>query len=134
MEGLNVGRLSVLETCLYVDDLAAAERFYTDVLGFEKLSAVQGRHVFFHSGEGVLLLFNPEASLVPQDLPPHGTRGPGHCCFRLEESDYGRWKARLESHGVVVVAEHTWSPGIKSLYFHDPAGNLLELAPARIWR
>lgn len=28
-----VNPLDVLETCLYVDDLVAAERFYTDVLG-----------------------------------------------------------------------------------------------------
>ena len=134
MESLNVRGLSVLETCLYVDDLEAAEQFYADVLGFEKLSTVQGRHVFFRSGEGVLLLFNPEASLIPQDLPPHGAKGPGHCCFQIDENDYDRWKAHLENYGVAVVAEHTWSPGVKSLYFYDPAGNLLELAPARIWR
>ena len=132
MESLT-GGLSVLETCLYVDDLDAAEKFYADVLGFEKLSTVQGRHVFFRAGEGVLLLFNPAASLIPQDLPPHGTHGSGHCCFRIEEGDYERWKAHLEERGVEVVAEYTWSPGVKSLYFHDPAGNLLELAPARIW-
>ena len=38
----------VLETCLYVQDLDAAERFYRDVLGLEFVARhVRNRHVFF---------------------------------------------------------------------------------------
>ncbi|MGH2457249.1 MAG: VOC family protein, partial [Chloroflexota bacterium] len=43
----------VLETCLYVDDLTAAEAFYASVLGLELFSKVPGRHVFFRCGEGM---------------------------------------------------------------------------------
>ncbi len=35
----------VLETCLYVDDLEAAERFYATVLGLNLYSKLPGRHV-----------------------------------------------------------------------------------------
>jgi len=125
--------LGVLETCLYVDDLGAAERFYREVLRLPFVSKVPGRHVFFRAGSGMLLLFEPGASLKAEELPGHGARGPGHLCFRIREEDYGAWKAHLEAHGVTVTAEHTWPNGAKSLYFEDPAGNVLELAPARIW-
>src|SRR5689334_7937894 len=63
----------ILETCLYVDDLDAAERFYTDVLGLERFARAEGRHVFFRSGESVFLLFNPAATLQPSgEVPTHG--------------------------------------------------------------
>jgi catechol 2,3-dioxygenase-like lactoylglutathione lyase family enzyme len=50
----------ILETALYVDDLDEAETFYTEVMGLERIAKVDGRHVFFRCGEGVLLLFDPE--------------------------------------------------------------------------
>jgi catechol 2,3-dioxygenase-like lactoylglutathione lyase family enzyme len=126
-------KLELLETCLYVDDLAAAETFYGNVLGLELLSKVAGRHLFFRLPGSVLLLFKPEASLMPQDLPPHGTHGPGHCCFKIAETDYENWKAVLREKGVEIICEQSWPRGGQSFYFCDPAGNVLELAPARIW-
>lgn len=125
--------LEVLETCLYVDDLDAAEHFYREVLGLELASKVEGRHIFFTLGQSMLLLFNPDASSRGEDLPGHGTRGPGHCCFKLSKGAYEGWKDRLRRHGVTILAEQDWPRGGKSCYFHDPDGNVLELAPARIW-
>lgn len=123
----------MLETCLYVDDLDAAEAFYREVLGLEPVSRQAGRHVFFKLAGGVFLLFDPEASLASAEPPPHGAHGPGHCCFRIAEDAYEGWKARLERYGVPILAEQEWPRGGRSLYFHDPSGNVLELAPARIW-
>ena len=62
--------LEVLETCLYVGDLAAAERFYSQVLGLVFHSRQAGRHVFFRCGRGMLLLFNPDHSNSPGEIPP----------------------------------------------------------------
>lgn len=42
--------LSILETVLYVHDLAAAEDFYGRVLGLETVAAAAGRHVFYRCG------------------------------------------------------------------------------------
>lgn len=55
----------ILEAALYTDDLAAAEAFYTGVLGLEVLGKVEGRHVFFRCGAGVVLVFAPRATAVP---------------------------------------------------------------------
>lgn len=125
--------LDILETCLYVDDLEAAEQFYSEVLTLSLVSKAEERHLFFKLGDGMLLLFKPEASLASGDLPPHGSTGAGHCCFKIDERDYEAWLQHLETNGVDITAIQTWPGGAKSFYFNDPAGNVLELAPARIW-
>jgi catechol 2,3-dioxygenase-like lactoylglutathione lyase family enzyme len=130
---------AILESALYVDDLKAAEEFYGGVLGLEVITRAEGRHVFFHCGSGVLLLFNADATEVPPapqarlPVPPHGARGPGHLCFAANAEEIDRWKARLEERGVAVEADFEWPNGGRSIYFRDPSGNSLEFAEPRIW-
>lgn len=127
----------VLETCLYASDLAAAERFYTAVLGLEVLARVEGRHVFFRLGRGVFLVFDPEATSASSahglPVPAHGARGPGHVAFAVAEAAIDGWRERLAGLGVAVEAEVAWPRGGRSLYVRDPAGNSVELAEPRIW-
>jgi catechol 2,3-dioxygenase-like lactoylglutathione lyase family enzyme len=123
----------VLETILYVDDLAAAERFYGDVLGLELDSRKDGLFVFFKCGAGMLLLFEPAAASTGRNVPAHGARGPGHACFAVAEAELDRWQQRLRDAGVAIEQEMSWPRGGRSFYFRDPAGNSLELATPRIW-
>ncbi|MGE0353817.1 MAG: VOC family protein [Gemmatimonadales bacterium] len=131
--------LSVLETSIYAGDLEAAERFYREVLGFTVHSRRAGRHVFFRVGGGMFLVFNPEstgmaqAEVGGQTAPPHGAAGAGHVAFRIEPSELSGWRQRLARYGVAIEAEVEWPRGGRSIYFRDPAGNSLELAPASIW-
>lgn len=130
---------AILETCLYVDDLVAAERFYADVLGLERVAAEPGRHVFFRCGPAMLLLFNPEATEAFDfdnddiDVPPHGTHGHGHAAFRAEESELDAWRTHLHSHNISIETEINWPNGGRSIYFRDPAGNSLEFATPKLW-
>ncbi|MCC2664092.1 MAG: glyoxalase/bleomycin resistance/extradiol dioxygenase family protein [Geminicoccaceae bacterium] len=123
----------VLETILYVDDLDAAERFYGEVLGLELDSRKDGLFVFFRCGDGMLLLFEPEAASTGRNVPAHGARGPGHACFAVAEDALPAWQARLAAAGVAIEQEMSWPRGGRSFYFRDPAGNSLELATPRIW-
>jgi catechol 2,3-dioxygenase-like lactoylglutathione lyase family enzyme len=128
----------VLETCLYVDDLERAERFYTEVLGLEFVSRQEGRHVFFRCGPAMVLLFNPLASRVENShdglqIPTHGALGPGHAAFAASADELPGWVAQLEAHGVPIERTMDWPGGGRSLYFRDPAGNSLELAAPQIW-
>jgi catechol 2,3-dioxygenase-like lactoylglutathione lyase family enzyme len=124
----------ILETCLYVDDLAKAEQFYSQALGLEVESRQEGRHVFFHCGTRMLLLFNPLASRESSDdFPPHGAFGPGHLAFGIVEADLPAWIERLERQGIAIEKVIDWPRGGRSLYFRDPAGNSLELATPKIW-
>jgi catechol 2,3-dioxygenase-like lactoylglutathione lyase family enzyme len=123
----------VLETCLYVDDLKVAERFYQDVLQLPVVSRQPGRHVFLRCGQAMLLLFDPHGSRQPGDTPPHGAQGPGHVAFRVAQPDIAAWRDRLTVQGIDVEQEIAWPQGGHSLYFRDPAGNSLELATPGIW-
>jgi len=124
---------SVLETCLYGDDLDAMEAFYTEVLGLERYSRVEGRHVFLRCGEQMFLIFRPTATRDSDLVPPHGATGPGHVAFAVAECELDAWRDRLVANGVVLEQEKEWPGGTRSLYFRDPAGNSVELAVPRLW-
>lgn len=130
---------SILESALYVTDLVAAEAFYEDVLGLERLAKVEGRHIFFRCGDGVLLLFNGESTQVPPPpdarlpVPPHGTSGQGHLCFAAPGDEIDLWRDFLTERGIAIEADFSWPQGGRSIYFRDPSGNSLEFAQPRIW-
>ena len=129
----------VLETALYVDDLAIAEQFYTSLLGLEKHSLDPQRHLFYYCGSGMLLLFLVGATnhrglvIGGGEIPAHGAVGPGHVAFRIWASEIEPWKARLAAAGVPLETEIVWPQGGHSLYFRDPSGNSLELATSQLW-
>lgn len=124
----------ILETCLYVDDLDAATRFYGDVLGFVKFASVEGRHAFFRCQDSVFLLFNPaQTEKASGNVPPHGARGAGHVAFAMAPDEIGAWRDHLEAHQVTIEAEVAWPSGGHSLYFRDPAGNSVELTTPQTW-
>lgn len=128
----------VLETVLYAPDLAAAEAFYTDVLGLELYSRAPPRQLFYRCGDGMLLIFNPDATGLPPaptalPVPPHGSRGPGHVCFRATASEIDMWRQHLTANGIAIESDFAWPSGGRSIYFRDPAGNSLEFAEPKIW-
>jgi catechol 2,3-dioxygenase-like lactoylglutathione lyase family enzyme len=130
---------AILESALYVSDLDIAEAFYRDILGLPLISAVTGRHAFFRCGNGVVLLFNAEATKQPPaadatlPVPPHGATGQGHLCFAALPEEIDDWKRRLEKRGIAIEADFEWPGGGRSIYFRDPSGNSLEFAEPRIW-
>ena len=129
----------VLETCLYASDLAAADRFYADVIGLEAFQRVAGRHVFFRCGSGVLLVFDPArtsaepGSVGGAPIPPHGSTGAGHVAFAVPEAELDVWHAHLAARGVEIESEVRWPRGGRSIYVRDPAGNSVEIAAEGIW-
>ncbi|MCA0029202.1 MULTISPECIES: VOC family protein [unclassified Mesorhizobium] len=130
---------AILESALYVTDLHAAEQFYRDTLGLHLLGKVEGRHLFFRCGPGVLLIFNAEATKIPPapdaklKVPPHGTVGEGHLCFAATAVEIAAWKAHLKTKNVAIESEFEWPQGGRSIYIRDPSGNSIEFAEPRIW-
>ncbi|TPM99773.1 VOC family protein [Mesorhizobium sp. B2-1-3A] len=130
---------AILESALYVTDLAAAEEFYVGVLGLDLLGKVNGRHLFFRCGPGVLLVFNAEATRISPapdarlKVPPHGATGEGHLCFAATATEIVAWKAHLEAKRIAIESEFEWPQGGRSLYIRDPSGNSIEFAEPRIW-
>ena len=125
---------AVVETAIYVDDLDRAEAFYRGVLNLPVLGRDAGRHVFFQVGDaGMLLAFLAEATLRGDTFPAHGARGPGHFALGIRGHDLDDWRTHLAAHGVAVEKEVTWPRGARSIYFRDPAGNLVELLTRGLW-
>jgi catechol 2,3-dioxygenase-like lactoylglutathione lyase family enzyme len=130
------GRLGgVLETCLYhePDEAEAIERFYTEVLGLRPVSRWPGG-IALRTGGSVLLLFDRELTASRSGpIADHGTTGPGHACLLADDAGYEPWRNRLRAAGVEITHEHHWDGGMRSFYFKDPAGNLLEIASGDLW-
>jgi catechol 2,3-dioxygenase-like lactoylglutathione lyase family enzyme len=129
---------AVLESALYVDDLAQAEAFYGGVLGLDFVGKVEARHAFFRCGAGIVLLFNAAATrLAAPDaklpVPVHGASGQGHLCFRASSHEIDQWIKHLKGHGVAIEADFIWPGGGRSIYFRDPSGNSLEFGEPEIW-
>lgn len=129
---------SILEAAIYVDDLDRAEHFYRDLLGLARITRLEGRHVFFRCGGGVLLAFIADAAREPPQpdalpVPPHGADGPGHVCFAVAADDIDPLVESLGAAGVGVESDFRWPHGPRSVYVRDPFGNSIEFAEPNLW-
>jgi catechol-2,3-dioxygenase len=127
--------IKIYETVLYANDLDAAKTFYTQVMGLRLLSQNELMLVL-SIDESYLLIFNPDkSSVLGRQVPSHGTRGQGHIAFVITEDERGPWKTRLAEADIEIESEVQWDNGARgtSIYFRDPAGNSIELAPPNLW-
>lgn len=129
----------IVESILYVEDMARAIAFYRDELGLEPMTGDQERFQTFLAGaRQVLLLFKQGGTLEPAEvpggvIPPHDGSGPHHIGFAIAAETYEPWRKRLGERGIAIESETTWERGGRSLYFRDPDGHLLELITPGIW-
>jgi catechol 2,3-dioxygenase-like lactoylglutathione lyase family enzyme len=128
----------VIETCLYVEDLDRAGRFYERVLGLGALTGDTRFRAYDVGGKSVLLLFHRGATLqtvrMPGGtIPPHDGHGPLHVAFAVAADDLPQWEARLRAESIAIEGRTEWSRGGHSIYFRDPDGHLLELATPGLW-
>lgn len=122
------------EVSIRVKDLDAMHRFYEEVVGLEVLGR-EDNYVFFKVAGGygghpqVLALFTADsldflvrksAELHPEESTLH------HIALNVALEDLEGERQRLEGLGINVNATvHAWLH-VRSLYFPDPEGNLLE--------
>jgi catechol 2,3-dioxygenase-like lactoylglutathione lyase family enzyme len=128
----------VVETCLYVDDLERAERFYGDVCDFKRLIGDDRFCAFGVADHDVLLLFRKKAtteaiSTPGGTIPPHDGAGPLHVAFAIPASAEADWQQRLEARGIAIESVVDWPRGGRSLYFRDPDDHLVELITPGCW-
>lgn len=123
----------IVETALYVDDLDKAEAFYGGVLGLRRIGREDGRHLFFAVGDGVLLLFVAAETAKGTHLPAHGATGPSHAALGIVRDSVDEWRRLLAANSVLIEQEVCWPLGGYSLYFRDPASNLVELVTPGCW-
>lgn len=128
---------------LNVQNLEAMKRFYVDVLGFSVEWEPDADNVYLSSGIDNLALHRAAAGHTGPPLrqagnPAGSRRGAemrvvpgaldhlGLIVRRAEEVD--EWAAFLESQAIALKAKpKTHRDGARSLYFHDPDGNSIQI-------
>jgi catechol 2,3-dioxygenase-like lactoylglutathione lyase family enzyme len=122
----------ILESSLYVADVAASEQFYERIFGFRKISDFGGRGCAMEAGDcQVLLLFKKGGSLEIES--PHDGEGELHLAFAIAAAELAAWEAWLAENGIAVEEKKRWERGGQSIYFRDPDRHLLEIATPGVW-
>ena len=147
----------IVETCIYTSNLQELKDFYVNCLGLELVSEEKQRSIFLKVGKSMLLIFNPEKTLMTnydnedgggegrkssdrELFPPHGAITPPsivHFALEIDKSEYDNTKKVLIESNIEIEKEIIWNKeevevveekGItKSLYFRDSSGNLVEI-------
>jgi catechol 2,3-dioxygenase-like lactoylglutathione lyase family enzyme len=122
----------LLESALYVDDVAASTRFYERIFGFPMVSNFGERGCALQAGERqVLLLFKKGGSRLTTS--PHDGDGELHIAFAVSAAELPNWELWLEENGIDVEERRTWDLGGQSVYFRDPDRHLSEIATPGVW-
>jgi catechol 2,3-dioxygenase-like lactoylglutathione lyase family enzyme len=143
----------IIETCIYTSNLQKLKDFYANCLGLELVSEEKQRSIFLKVGKSMLLIFNPEKTLMTnydkedcrggggessnrELFPPHGAITPPsivHFALEIDKSEYDNTKKVLIENNIEIEKEIIWNKEeeekgtTKSLYFRDPSGNLVEI-------
>jgi catechol 2,3-dioxygenase-like lactoylglutathione lyase family enzyme len=122
----------ILESSLYVDDVARSAHFYGRIFGFSVISDFGDRGCALGAGScQVLLLFKKRGSLSIQS--PHDGDGELHLAFAASTAELPAWEAWLAENGIPVEEKRLWELGGQSIYFRDPDRHLLEIATPGVW-
>jgi catechol-2,3-dioxygenase len=127
----------VIETCIYSSDLESMKKFYVGILGLSVIQEEEDKLIFLKAGKSMLLIFDPLRTGSDNDkLPTHGAMTPPssiHFAMEIEEQEYQPCREFLARNGIAIEKEVRWNTNAKSLYFRDPAGNLVELITPDAW-
>lgn len=112
----------ICELTLESDDPKAMERFYCETIGLEVLSREEDR-IWLACGERTRL------GLWTRGEKEHGDRGGRHVhfAFSVHPGELDTLRSRLHEQGVDFEGPVEHDGGDRSVYFRDPAGNLLEV-------
>ena len=115
----------VVHFTIPVKDLDRAEKFYTEVMGMERLRR-NNHMIFMRAGADCFVLTYSEMPVEPNA----GDRHDIHHAFRVSAAEYDRAKAFLAERGIRIFKEEHRGAGTfqgRSAYFHDPDRNVLEI-------
>lgn len=115
----------LLHFTIPVKDLDRSEKFYTEILGLEKVR--RNAHMVFVKSQADYLVLT--LSENPVD-PNKGDKHDIHHAFKVSKAEYGRAKEFLASKGIRIFKEEDRSHGTfrgQSAYFHDPDRNVIEI-------
>ncbi len=128
----------ILETAMYVSDIARAARFYEGLFGLKLMRGDERFRAYDVCGRQVLLLFLHGGTTKPMALaggviPPHDGTGQYHMAFSCTAAELPKWEAKLAAMNIPIEGRVKWEMGGTSIYFRDPDQNLIEIVTPGIW-
>jgi catechol 2,3-dioxygenase-like lactoylglutathione lyase family enzyme len=114
----------VLHFTIPVKDLDRSEKFYTEMLGFEKVGRT-ARIVFLRAANDFFNLTYSDNPIAPNV----GNRHEIHSAFCLTPQAYEEALKILPSKGIAIFKQEERNEGIfvgRSAYIHDPDRNVIE--------
>jgi catechol 2,3-dioxygenase-like lactoylglutathione lyase family enzyme len=122
----------LLESSLYVSDVARSITFYEKIFGFRIISNFGERGCAMQAAtRQVLLLFKKRGSLTITS--PHDGDGELHIAFAASVDELPRWESWLAENHIAIEEKKAWELGGHSIYFRDPDRHLLEIATPGTW-
>ena len=114
------GLLGIRHVALYVGDLEAAERFWTEVMGYVVEWRPDPDNVYLHGARDNLALHRGR---------PEGRGNLDHIGIAVAApGDVDAWAAHLGLAGVTLETRpRTHRDGSRSLYFRGPEGLLIQI-------
>ena len=110
---------------LYVRDLAASERFYTQVLGMRLVDRLGDMTLVECAGISLGLVRRPE--MAPAEITAIGDPlARAHHAFLIGADSFAEARRTLEEAGAPTHGPVSWGDH-ECFYFLDPDGNLLEI-------
>ena len=135
----------ILESSLYVTDLARSVSFYKKIFGFEVIGDFGERGCAMKAGKRhVLLLFKKGGSL--NIVSPHDGDGQLHLAFAIGADELTRWEAWLAENKIAVEETQAWKllvtafisvtqTGTSSRLLHPESGQFIDaVAPSQLSR
>jgi catechol 2,3-dioxygenase-like lactoylglutathione lyase family enzyme len=113
-----IGKLFVVT--LWTPDIPESLHFYRDILGLDLLPHHEGQPALM-VGDGVHLAIRKGTPVPAEDSVPFPV-------IAFQVTDLDQAVQHLQAHGVELVGDIVTNPGVRYCMFHDPAGNLLEIA------
>jgi catechol 2,3-dioxygenase-like lactoylglutathione lyase family enzyme len=116
----------VLHFTIPVKDLDRSERFYTEIMGMERVRRTGHMVFMLAAGRDNFVLTYSEKPIDPNPAGKHEI----HSAFRMTAAEYDRAKDFLAAKGVAVFKEEDRRTGTfqgRSAYFHDPDHNVIEI-------
>ena len=107
---------------LYVEDMAACEKFYTDLLGMDVEWRPDDENVYLSSGSDNVALHHTDKNI-------DGRQKLDHIGFIMRKpEDVDTWYNFLKLHGVPMRTEpKTHRDGARSFYCEDPARTIVQM-------
>ena len=114
---------------LFVEDLAAARHFYTDVFGLSIVFEDEESIVFDFGNATVNLLESSAAGELIEPAPVAGPESGSRSVFTIGVDDVDAMCKELAARGVELLngpMDRPW--GVRTAAFRDPGGHIWEIA------